>query len=92
MDKILQFTNYLKNVGIPDSKLDKITNWFIQYQRDMQVQQQSGSENETSSDLIEQYCEQIVVMFKNYPELTIDTYKNYLKLVFEKLLNLSKEA
>ena len=85
MDRVLQFATFLKSIGMQLSKQDRVLNWFIQYQRDTQVQSQITSSTDLEN-LEEEYCEQIIAMFKNYPDLTVETCKNYLKLVFSKLL------
>ena len=96
MEKILQFANFLSDVGIIQSKQDKILNWFIQYLQDRQIQdfnkvQDLDLSEEAYIKLREDYFDQIILMFTNHGNLTVPTYKNYLNLVFTNLYKKNME-
>lgn len=98
MEKVLQFANFLRDVGIIQSKQDKILNWFILYLQDTQVQefnkkiQNLELSEEAYKNLQEDYFDQIISMFINHENLTVPTYKNYLNLVFTNLYKKKHEV
>lgn len=88
MYRYLQFVDFLDSVGLSPSKKALVTNWFFNFQRD-QLQEQHSAPDESA---MERYLNEILKMFKEHPDLPDDTYKNYIRLAFEKIYKNCKSS
>lgn len=79
---ILQFTNFIKSLGLSNKKQDKIINEFISLKRQEEINKKIRK-----STTLDQYCNQIITMIKQNPDLSNRVYTDYIKFSIEKILN-----
>lgn len=84
-DTTKNFETFLKSLNILPKNREAITQFYIQSIREEElITKDPGS--------LEAYLDQIVEMFKNHPDLDSKTYKDYIKMVFTKMVKVRREA
>lgn len=78
----LQFTNFIKSLGLSSKKQDKIIQEYISLKRQEEINKKIRS-----STTLDQYCNQIITMIKQNPDLSNQVYADYIKFSIEKILN-----
>lgn len=79
---VLQFTNFIKGLGLSNKKQDKIINEYISLKRQEEINKKIRK-----SVTLDQYCNQIITMIKQNPDLSNQVYADYIKFSIEKILN-----